>query len=102
MWPKRESELIAGGSLYWVIKGEIQARQRIFGLERVVSADGVTRCAINFYPDVVFTSQVVRRPFQGWRYLHPTEAPPDLPERGKKSDALPRELERVLSDMGVR
>lgn len=45
MWPKQEEALLAGGSLYWVIKGVIQARQRIVALEEYRGADGVRRCA---------------------------------------------------------
>ena len=50
MTPKRGSELLDGGSLYWVIKGHIQARQQILPLDPVEGADGISRCAIVLSP----------------------------------------------------
>lgn len=65
MWPKREAEVLAGGSLFWVIKGLILARQRILGLERVEGADGIARCALILDAAVIRTEVAPRRPFQG-------------------------------------
>ena len=62
MWPKREAEVLAGGSLYWVIKGVILARQRIVGLEKVDGADGVQRCALVLDAEVIRTEAAARRP----------------------------------------
>ncbi len=62
MWPKRAEELLAGGSLYWVIKGEIQARQTIESLEEVIGSDGIRRCAIVMGPDLIRTTRARRRP----------------------------------------
>ena len=45
MWPKRDEELLAGGSLYWVFKGVMSARHRLIGLEERIGADGIRRCA---------------------------------------------------------
>ena len=78
MWPKRGDELLAGGSLYWVFRGLVLARQRILGLEPRDGADGIGRCAIRLDPEVVRTAPQPRRPFQGWRYLRPEDAPRDL------------------------
>ena len=46
MWPKKNIELLSGGSIYWVFRGLILARQEILGLKEVVSADGIKRCGI--------------------------------------------------------
>ena len=53
MWPKREEEILAGGSVYWVIKGSIQARQRITGFEELIGDDGIRRCAFVLDPELV-------------------------------------------------
>ncbi len=78
MWPKREAEILNGGSIYWVIKGEISARQRILRLDEKIGEDGIRRCGIVLDPEVVPTVSALRRPFQGWRYLAPEDAPADL------------------------
>ena len=46
MWPKREAEILRGGSIYWVIKGVIQCRQKVLRLDEVIGTDGIRRCAI--------------------------------------------------------
>ena len=102
MWPKREAEVIAGGSLYWVIKGVILCRQRIVRLEEVRGADGILRCGIVMDPEVIRTEGAARRPFQGWRYLETKDAPRDLP-RGRGTDsALPQEMALALAEIGLR
>ena len=102
MWPKRGPEVLDGGSLYWVFKGLILARQRILALQEVQGADGVLRCAIHLDAAVVRTEPVPRRPFQGWRYLPAPEAPRDLPQARMSDDALPPALAAALADIGLR
>jgi hypothetical protein len=101
MWPKREAELLNGGSLFWVFKGMVLARQRITGLERRTGEDGVVRCAISLDPEAVRVRPVPRRPFQGWRYLSPEDAPADLGAGERGGEALPPKLVAELAALGV-
>jgi hypothetical protein len=101
MWPKREADLTASGSLYWVIKGVVLARQRILRLEEVTGEDGIRRCGIVFDPPILRTAPQPRRPFQGWRYLRPEDCPPDLSESRLSEDTLPPRLQAALADIGV-
>jgi hypothetical protein len=101
MWPKREPELLNGGSIYWVIKGLIKSRQCIMRLDEVIGSDGIRRCAIVLDPELHRTQSATKRPFQGWRYLPPSDAPPDLPKGRENEDTLPTELNRALAEIGV-
>lgn len=101
MWPKREAEILNGGSIYWVIKGLIQCRQRILRLDEVTGSDGIRRCAIVLEPDLHRTQTAPKRPFQGWRYLKPEDSPPDLPRSRANEDPLPEDLNRALAEIGV-
>ena len=101
MWPKRADEILAGGSLYWVIKGAILARQSVLRLERVAGSDGIERCALVLDATVVRTAAAPRRPFQGWRYLAPADSPPDLAPGRITEPALPADLARALAEIGL-
>ncbi|MEO8530940.1 MAG: DUF1489 domain-containing protein, partial [Deltaproteobacteria bacterium] len=101
MWPKAEKQLLAGGSLYWVIKGAVMCRQRIVRLDEVIGADGNRRCGIIMDPTVIRTASVPRRPFQGWRYLDPADSPPDLPKMREGDDVLPPGMAEELAAMGI-
>jgi len=101
MWPKREADLLKGGSMYWVIKGFLQCRQRILRLDEVVGQDGIRRCAIVLDPKIIRTTNVRKRPFQGWRYLSQEDAPIDLPKRAWEDDPIPPSLAGALADIGV-
>ncbi len=102
MWPKRAAELLDGGSLYWVIRGEIRARQRLVRLDERIGADGIRRCALVLDPEIHRTRAAARRPFQGWRYLPADEAPADLPRARAGDDTLPPELDAALAELGLR
>ena len=102
MWPKREKELINVGSLYWVFKGLILARQRIIGLEEVIGSDQIKRCGIILCEKIVKTTPKPKRAFQGWRYLEPDQVPPDSGEFLTSENELPHSLQLELSRLGVR
>lgn len=101
MWPKRADELLGGGSIYWVFKGVMMARQRLLRLEERDGDDGIRRCALILDRDLVRTAAVPRRPFQGWRYLKGTEAPPDLPQGRDDEQPLPPRIAAQLAEMGL-
>ena len=101
MWPKREADVLNGGSIYWVIKGEIQGRQRIVRLDEVTGSDGIHRCGIVLDPEIVRVAATPKRAFQGWRYLDPKNAPPDLKPARAGEEELPAELSAALSEMGL-
>ncbi|NPU68878.1 DUF1489 domain-containing protein [Bradyrhizobium sp. 83012] len=102
MMPKRVEDILGGGSLYWVIRGEVAAREEIVGIEPFRDGDGIGRCRIIMQPKVIAVSPRPMRPFQGWRYLTAEDAPADL---GKASaagvEAMPEPLRRELRDLGL-
>ena len=102
MWPKRQAELLDGGSLYWVIKGVVRVRQRILSLDEIRGQDGIRRCGIRLDPELIRTDPTPRRAFQGWRYLNTTDAPGDLGSVRSGAPELPLALEEALSEIGVR
>jgi len=97
--PKRADELTDGGSLYWVIKGAIQCRQPILAVETLGEGQA-SRCEIMVGLPVVRTHAAPRRPFQGWRYFKPDEAPPDIGADAGLAEAPP-ELVRQLRELGA-
>ncbi|QCO57420.1 DUF1489 family protein (plasmid) [Pseudorhodobacter turbinis] len=102
MWPKRGDALLNGGSLYWVFKGVVLARQTLTALEEQRGEDGILRCALVLDPQIIPTEPAPRRPFQGWRYLSVEDAPRDLPKNRETEEALPPDLARALADIGLR
>ncbi|MFN4158581.1 MAG: DUF1489 family protein [Gemmobacter sp.] len=102
MWPKRADEVTDGGSLYWVIKGLILCRQPILALEQMEEGDGITRCALHLDAAIIRTESTPKRPFQGWRYLTPADAPRDLAAGRAREDALPPGLATALAEIGLR
>jgi len=100
--PKRTEELLDGGSLYWVIKGFIQARQAIIGFDEGTKDDGRPCCLILLSAKLVPVRPTPRRAFQGWRYLEPADAPPDLTGRAAAAFAdLTPKMRRELIELGL-
>lgn len=102
MTPKRAKELLAGGSIYWVIKRNIVARQRIVALDPVTGEDGISRCAIILAPELIRTEHRPKRPFQGWRYLTASDAPKDLSEESEILEEMPGAMREALATFGIR
>jgi hypothetical protein len=94
-------ELLEGGSLYWVIKGQVMARQSLLDIRTFTSADGIQRCELMLGPEVIETAPQPKRPFQGWRYLKPEDAPRDIGEFGADVAAMPEDLRRELAELGL-
>ena len=97
--PKRAEELLDGGSLYWVIKGQIAARQKLLEL-RSLTRDGVPHCGLVYEPKLIPTLRRTHRPFQGWRYLDPKAAPQDVRDL-KGGKGLPQALKMELAELGL-
>jgi hypothetical protein len=101
MVPKRGDEIIGKGSLYWVIKGNVQCRQMITDIRPVTGADGIARCQLVLDANVVPTQWQPRRPFQGWRYLAAKDAPADMKEGQSDLMEMPRALREELASLGL-
>jgi hypothetical protein len=100
--PKRRDELIDGGSLYWVIKGIVQVRQPLIDITEGHKEDGSPCCLLILRNELIAVRPTPRRAFQGWRYLSPDEAPPDL-KRGAVSGitSMPPKLRKQLAELGL-
>jgi hypothetical protein len=101
MTPKRDLELLDGGSIYWVIKGEIAARQKLMAIEPFRDGEGVGRCRLVMEPPLIAVSPRLMRAFQGWRYLAADDAPADLGKRADGIAAMPEQMRRELRDLGL-
>jgi hypothetical protein len=93
-------ELLEGGSLYWVIKGNVQLRQKLLDIRPFTDSEGIERCHLVLDRDLVPTTWQPRRAFQGWRYLDQKDAPADLANGGDAS-ALPPQLRLELAQLGL-
>jgi len=101
MTPRRSDELLDGGSLYWVIKRQIQVRQRFLDIVRFTDQEGIGRCRLVIDPELVVVRPHPRRAFQGWRYLDASDAPPDLDiDRDDEAD-MPPDMRASLIEMGL-
>lgn len=99
MIPKRKDKLLDGGSLYWVIKNNVQCRQRLIDIHEFVDVDGIKRCDLVLEPKIIETQWQPRRAFQGWRYLDDKDAPKDLSANSLAE--LPIELRHELAELGL-
>jgi hypothetical protein len=101
MVPKRATELVDGGSLFWVIRGEVICRQRIREVRPFRDKEGIGRCGLVLEPKVVLVAPRPFRAFQGWRYLAAEDAPGDLDQAAPGAAAMPEKLRRELRELGL-
>ena len=99
--PRRADEVLAGGSIYWVIRGQIRVRQRITGFRSERDDNGRAYCLIVVDPELVPTLLRPWRPFQGWRYLTPADAPLDAPSGPGGIAAMPERMLAELRALGL-
>lgn len=99
--PRRAAEILDGGSIYWVIRRAIRARQRIVGIDTAVNRHGQPRCALILDRDLVPVRAQPCRPFQGWRYLEVADAPADTIGGQDESTEMPAEMAEELRDLGL-
>jgi hypothetical protein len=96
--PRRREEIIAGGSMYWVVSGMTLVRQRIVDIIEDQWDDNTACTGLILDPVLVPVAGRPTKPFQGWRYLQADDAPADLvagkPARGES--ALPPALRQEL------
>lgn len=101
MVPKRADELLDGGSIFWVIRGQIACRERILAVRPFVDKEGIGRCHLVLDPKCVLVEPRPFRAFQGWRYLDVKGAPRDLDRAAPGAGAMPEPLRRELRDLGL-
>lgn len=105
--PRRAREILDGGSLYWIVKGQIRARQRFIAIEDIEpettgkGPSGKRRCAFRLDPELVLTVPVPRRVQQGWRYLEAEDAPDDFEDIEYGEQAPSPELAAGLRELGL-
>ncbi|WP_150287714.1 DUF1489 family protein [Rhabdaerophilum calidifontis] len=100
MVPRRMDEIVGAGSLYWVIRGRIAARQRIEAIEPFTDGEGIPRCHLVLTPEVIPVQPRPCRPFQGWRYLADGDAPADIRIVDAPAE-MPEALRAELSALGL-
>ena len=101
MVPKRVEQLLDGGSIYWVIRGQIACRERILAVRPFVDKEGIGRCHLVLDPKCVLVEPRPFRAFQGWRYLEVKDAPRDLERAAPGASAMPEPLRRELRELGL-
>jgi hypothetical protein len=101
MVPKRTTELLRGGSLYWVIRGQIMCRERLLAIRPFVDKDGISRCRLVLSGKLILVEPRPFRPFQGWRYLAGSEAPRDLNRAAPGAARMPEVMRRELQNLGL-
>ena len=100
MVPRRQKEVLDGGSLYWVMRGKILSRQLITDIEEFTDPEGIRRCRLVLDQELVLVRPTPKRAFQGWRYFKQEDVPPDL-TKNEQTDDLSPEMRAELVELGL-
>ena len=95
--PRRADELV-GGSIFWIVKHRIAARNVILGF---AEREEDRRTIIRLDTELVPVRALPRRAHQGWRYLAAEDAPHDLAGDGSGLAELPPELGARLAALAL-
>ncbi|HLL58780.1 MAG TPA: DUF1489 family protein [Allosphingosinicella sp.] len=94
--PKRADELI-GGSIFWIIKHRVTARQMILGF----AESEERKTIIHLDSKLVPVKAWPKRAHQGWRYLAGADAPQDFDGEDAGIAALPPDLAVKLAALAL-
>lgn len=101
-YPTRADEILeSGGSLYWIVQRQLCVRQKIVDIIKDSDDEGRSLCRIFLEADLIRTQPYERRHIQGWRYLQPKDAPPDLRGVGAETEAMPPHMVAELGRLGL-
>ena len=92
---------MGGGSLFWVIRGQVTCREKILDIRPFTDKDGIGRCRVVLDGKLVLVEPRSRSAFQGWRYLEDKDAPRDLARAAPGAARMPETMRRELRELGL-
>ena len=98
--PARKSEILDGGSIYWIINNKFSIRQLVIDIREGVSEQGNKFCLIILDKNIIDVEKKLQRPFQGWRYLKSYDAPKDI--NLSLDNNIPEDLSNHLLEFGFK
>jgi len=101
MTPKRDEEILAGGSLYWVIRGEIAAREKIIAIEPFRDRGGIGRCRLVMQPKVICGIAAADAAVSGLALFYGRRRAAGFGKSAASIAAMPEPLRRELRDLGL-
>lgn len=102
--PQRSDELLNGGSVYWIVKHMIRARQEIVDIKIFQDDEGRDFCQIYLDPQIILTQGISHRAIQGWRYFDKAKAPADIgpyDPSAEMEDDIPEDMVQELKSLGL-
>ena len=100
-FPRRAEEIVAAGSIHWVVAGLLLARQRVVDIVATRREDGTPCTALMLDRALVAVAPRPVRAFQGWRYLEADAAPAALEPGAGGGEGMPPRLRAELMVLGL-